>query len=143
MTSRGFTLLELQASLFVGTLVVMLAGSLLLGEHARQIRLEQRARLVLLQDRVDGTLQWACFQAEALELAPTRIVFQARDGLWSLGQDGLTRDLKPLLRENEGVQLTSAKLSGQSLTLNLDFRYGEERERVTWRYHLGTGVLRP
>ena len=140
MKRGGFTLLELQAALFLGMVVVMLAGTLLHGEHARQIQLDRRARLRMLAARVDTTLQWACFRSETVETDPKRVVIHTRDDVWALDSNGFSRDFQPLLPEHQTAHLVSARIHQSELTLELALQAEGLTETVVFRYHLGKGV---
>ena len=87
----GFTLLELQVSLFLGLVVTLIGGTLFYFEFERVIRLDRQARINMELARIDSTAQYLFQQARAMHVENKRLLIQTRNQTWLFDQQGLWR----------------------------------------------------
>ncbi|CAM2010854.1 hypothetical protein [Acanthopleuribacter pedis] len=136
MRRPAFTLLELQAALFLGVVVASLAGLLLFYEWERQVRVAAEERLQAAVQRADATLQWLLTAAESGEITENRLVC-VRDGeTWIFDAEGIHHGTSALFAAAVQPVFSDFTVSGSDLRCRLRAQYGGRDRDLILVYRL-------
>lgn len=133
---RAFTLLELQAALYLGLVISSLAALLLFYEWERQVRVQEESRLQAAVQGADATLQWALLTTHHGEIKPERLACVGDDSQWSFDQRGIFCGPKNLNQALVEVSFSNFKTENNDLLCDLLVELPERRRQVTLRYRL-------
>lgn len=137
---RGFTLLELQTSVFLGLLVVAVCGTVLTFEVQRGVAVQDRAALRKAAAMIDGHIQWHLFQADMVVLEGSSIRIQSPGGIFSADARGFWDQGRALDLPDVSAVCNEIALDGVLLSLNVTLTGSEETEDVLLHYVLGQRV---
>ncbi len=133
---RGFTLLELQAALYLGLVISSLAALLLFYEWERQVRVQEESRLQAAVQSADATLQWALLTTHHGELSPQRLSCEGDEDGWSFDQRGIFCGGKNLNQAFVAYSFSNFKIENNDLLCDLEVQLAERRRQVTLRYRV-------
>ncbi len=141
MKKHGFTLMEMQAAMFIGLTVTALAGAFLTFEYERQFRVQRQAQLRMTARSIDATIQYACFQAVAVELSGDGALVYTADHIWQIKPDDILRNGVSLIDKRMAVHFQSFELTNTQLKLDLVLGEDFYREQVQYVYILDGGLV--
>jgi len=138
---QAFTLMEMQAAVLIGLIVTALAGAFLNYEYERQFRMDEQAQIRMTARAIDATLQWACFQAVAMELLEDGLLIYTADHIWQLKGNDLLRNGRSMIDHRMTVQFSGIQLSGVRLELDVDLASANFSEGARFEYVLDNGAV--
>ncbi|MCB1049817.1 MAG: hypothetical protein H6510_16695 [Acidobacteria bacterium] len=141
----GFTLMEMQAALFLGLVVSGLAFLLLRFEAERNIRVEQIASLRQEALKLDATLQYTLAESQLLEWTPQSVLIQdLADQTVQLSPQGFQVNHRDAFLPDLSCQVESVQVANSVLKISLSLSQRNFTEHFLFSYLVpASAVVKP